>query len=79
MADYNSQNLSQATVSGLQSINSTLQPIEKREIQKPVFKNTVSNQKDVTIDLSVFLDSEERNRFFNTSDDNQINSGENNV
>jgi hypothetical protein len=66
---YSTKDLSKPNVSGFTELNSTLKPIEQPNIQKKEFVNKVSNQKDVTIDLSQFLDlpttneKEQTNRF----------------
>ena len=64
--------LATTTYSTLKKIEGTLKPtnekiIEENQIKKPIYQNTVTNQKDVTIDLTQFLDPEERNqKFINT-------------
>lgn len=50
-------------VQGLQQISSSLKTTEQKQTQKQVYKNTVSNQKDVTIDLNQFLDLSEGNKY----------------
>ena len=68
MADiitYSTNKHTSTDVQGLTEIKSTLNPINQETKKEPIFKNTVSKQKDVTIDLSQFLDPIEEKKFFN--------------
>lgn len=64
--------LSTTSYSTLKKIEGTLKPTvdkvnEVSQPKKPIYQNTVTNQKDVTIDLTQFLDPEERpQKFINT-------------
>ena len=69
----NQNSHSSVSVQGLKEINSTLQPMEQKTVQKQMLKNTVSNQKDVTIDLSQFLEPYEGKKFFDNINDNGDN------
>ena len=50
-----------------QKIDSTLESYNNPNVTNKEYKNVVSNQKDVTIDLSIFLDYQQ-GKFFNNSD-----------
>ena len=65
-----------ATSNGLasvQNINTSLNQFEGNTNNKAVFKNVVSNQKDITIDLSVFLEDHETRKFFKSDDEETKN------
>ncbi len=51
-----------------QKIDSTLESYNNPKVANKEYKNVVSNQKDVTIDLSVFLDYQQ-GKFFNNNGD----------
>ncbi len=64
--DSGSQDVAAAT-----SIKTSLNTYEGVKNDKAVFKNVVTNQKDITIDLSVFLEDSQTRKFFTTSDDDK--------
>lgn len=76
MADYELKNVGNVSVNGINTIKSSLDTYEHKELQKPAYVvNKVSNQKDVTIDLRPFLeDSNSNNKYFTNYNSDETNN-----
>ena len=71
MEEFKKSGTSTSDVVAATAINSSLKTFEGKTNDKPVFKNVVTNQKDITIDLSVFLEDPQTRKFFKSDQESE--------